>query len=571
MLYLNRLVKYSLVATLCWLPLNSAQATECRDAEVFKTFMEKHDYRGALQDLDKCISGIPQSSAEDMKSFDDLVKQIFSQYKLTIEESYSNFQSVLSTHALKGLEYKLANHFESHADEDKKLFDKVRNPEEKIYFFHDASRTPLDPRGFALTNKTLLWNNLAEEPQAIAFNDIQHVKLIYERGMSLTGWELQINDKKIRLSQVPDNTIIPMVSAMLYFINANKDNQDQSLTLEVPDREVGILAGGVTLCNSKNVTPVADPIKNLQTFDECLASYGDDFKLSQTDKEQLTQLTQAVLANVKSLDEGYANFQAVLATHFFKEFKFQFKDALANNGELFKDARDATDVLYFYFDTSKLTSSGSRGVLLTDKTIMWKNLLGSGISFKSLTGSATRLPFDQITGIALTHERDLTSALNAWKLRLNENKDYTMVLVGLSEDNVEMFANAVTYLINSVVGNKLTLQVSPEAKEVLTKSFLERHPKIKSLTDSVLGVFGSKNAEESKPAETATPVTEEAKPAKDEAPATEEAKPAKDEAAPATEEAKPAKDEAATTEEAKPAKDEAPATEEAKPAKEEPK
>lgn len=549
MLYLNRLVKYSLVATLCWLPLNSAQATECRDAEVFKTFMEKQDYRGALQDLDKCISAIPQSSAEDMKSFDDLVKQIFSQYKLTIEESYSNFQSVLSTHALKGLEYKLANHFESHPDEDKKLFDKIRNPEEKIYFFHDASRTPLDPRGFALTNKTLLWNNLAEEPQAIAFNDIQHVKLIYERGMSLTGWELQINDKKIRLSQVPDNTVIPMVSAMLYFINANKDNQDQSVTLEVPDREVGILAGGVTLCSSKNlVGPAADPIKNLQTFDECLASYGDDFKLSQTDKDQLNQLTEAVLASSKSLDEGYANFQAVLSTHLFKEFKFQFKDTLANNQELFKDARDAADVLYFYFDTSQLTSSGSRGVLLTDKAIMWKNLLGSGISFKSLTGSATRLPFDQITGIALTHERDLTSALNAWKLRLNENKDYTMVLVGLSEDNVEMFANAVTYLINSVVGNKLTLQVSPEAKEVLTKSFLERHPKIKSLTDSVLGVFGSKKVEESKPAEGA-------------APATEEAKPAEGAAAPATDEAKPAEDVKPATDEAKPAEKAAPATE----------
>lgn len=564
MLYLNRLVKYSLVATLCWLPLNSAQATECRDAEVFKTFMEKQDYRDALQDLDKCLSEIQQSSAEDMKSFDDLVKQIFSQYKLTIEESYSNFQSVLSTHALKGLEYKLANHFESHPDEDKKLFDKIRNPEEKIYFFHDASRTPLDPRGFALTNKTLLWNNLAEEPQAIAFNDIQHVKLIYERGMSLTGWELQINDQKIRLSQVPDNTIIPMVSAMLYFINANKDNQDQLLTLEVPDREVGILAGGVTLCSSKNlVDPAADSIKNLQTFDECLASYGDDFKLSQTDNDQLTQLTQAVLVSGKSLDEGYANFQAILSTHLFKEFKFQFKDALANNQELFKEARDAADVLYFYFDTSKLTSSGTRGVLLTDKAIMWKNLLGSGISFKSLTGSATRLPFDQITGIALTHERDLTSALNAWKLRLNENKDYTMVLVGLSEDNVEMLANAVTYLINSVVGNKLTLQVSPEAKEVLTKSFLERHPKIKSLTDSVLGVFGSKNAEESKPAETATPATDEAKPAKDEVPATEEAKPAEG-AAPATDEAKPAESAAPATDEAKPAETATPTTEEKK-------
>jgi len=563
-LYLNRLVKYSLVATLCWLPLNSAQATECRDAEVFKTFMEKQDYRDALQDLDKCLSEIQQSSAEDMKSFDDLVKQIFSQYKLTIEESYSNFQSVLSTHALKGLEYKLANHFESHPDEDKKLFDKIRNPEEKIYFFHDASRTPLDPRGFALTNKTLLWNNLAEEPQAIAFNDIQHVKLIYERGMSLTGWELQINDQKIRLSQVPDNTIIPMVSAMLYFINANKDNQDQLLTLEVPDREVGILAGGVTLCSSKNlVDPAADSIKNLQTFDECLASYGDDFKLSQTDNDQLTQLTQAVLVSGKSLDEGYANFQAILSTHLFKEFKFQFKDALANNQELFKEARDAADVLYFYFDTSKLTSSGTRGVLLTDKAIMWKNLLGSGISFKSLTGSATRLPFDQITGIALTHERDLTSALNAWKLRLNENKDYTMVLVGLSEDNVEMLANAVTYLINSVVGNKLTLQVSPEAKEVLTKSFLERHPKIKSLTDSVLGVFGSKNAEESKPAETATPATDEAKPAKDEVPATEEAKPAEG-AAPATDEAKPAESAAPATDEAKPAETATPTTEEKK-------
>jgi hypothetical protein len=509
MQYLKQLIKPSVIMALCWwLPTSATTAAECRDSEVFKTFMDKQDYRGALQELDKCLSATKTPSTEDTKASDDLIKKLLSQTPLpAFDEVYRNFQSVLATLTAKDLKFQLANYFEGKPEEDKKIFADLRKADEKLYFYYDASRTPLDPRGFALTNKSLIWKNLTGDPEKLAFNDIQSVKLDYELGLSLTGWKLQINGKELRLSHVPENTIVPLVSALLYFVNANKDSKDKPVTLEVSDREEAILAGWVTLCSNK-FQDQQDAVKNLQTLDQCFVNYttytkdvktslGKSFKLSQPDKDLLHKLTQQILVPGKSLEEGYANFKTVLSIHFFTDLQFKFKDSFAakDQSDLFKDARDASDTLYFYFDTGTV-AQGTRGLLLTDKAVVGKNLLGAAISFKNLTGSATRLPFDKTTSVTLAYERDITSPLNAWKLRFNDKKDNDLVLSKLSEDNVELFANAVVYFINTVTKPQLTLQLTNEAKDALTKSFMERYPQIKSMTDSVLGVFGTKKAEE---------------------------------------------------------------------------
>ncbi len=502
----NRLLKYSIILALGSLPLQGASAAPCDSSETFKTFMEKQDYRGALQDLDKCLGAYEKASSEDTTAFDGLLKKLLTQYDLGFDDVYRNFQSVLAGHQLKGLEFELANYFEGQPDDDKKLFASVRKPEEKFYFYYDTGRLLPHSRGVAITNKSLLWKNFTGDPEAIAFNDIQTIQLIYELGMSLTGWKLQVNgNKDIRLSQVSDTAVISMVSAMIYFINANKDQKDQPVVLSVADREVAILAGWVTLCSEKYVDQ-QDLIKNLQVFDQCLVGYGKEFKLSPADKELMHKLTQQLLVPGKSLEDGYVNFKTVLLTHFFSDLSMKFKDGfnVEEQAKVFKDVRDPAETLSFYFETGVLGA----GLALTDKALIWKNVLGTSLSLKNLTGSATRVPFDQITSVSLVHERDLTSPLSGWKIRLNDKAENEIALSKLSEDNVELFAQALVYLVNLTSGKPpLTLQLSNSAKDILTKSFLDRNPKIRSMTDSVLGIFGNlkeaaeKIGEEPKPAE----------------------------------------------------------------------
>jgi cobalamin biosynthesis protein CobT len=150
---------------------------------------------------------------------------------------------------------------------------------------------------------------------------------------------------------------------------------------------------------------------------------------------------------------------------------------------------------YFYFDTCKATS-GSRGIALTDQAIVWKNMLGSSISWNNLTGSASRVAFDEISKISLIHELGLSS-ITGWKLRLNDNGDHDIVLAQLTEENVEMFAKAIVYFINIAAKASLILDIPQETQEILTKTFLERHPEIKSVTDSIFGaIMPSKTGEE---------------------------------------------------------------------------
>jgi hypothetical protein len=516
----------------------AAWATTCSDAETVKNFQNKGDFRGALQELDNCLSTQQSLANQDIVLFNELLKQVLAPNPTTsLDESYRNFQSVLKTHLLSALKFELADYFKTNPEADGKLFTEIRQPEEQYYFYYDTGRMISHSRGIALTNKALLWKNLTGEPQRLGFDDINHMTLVYELGLSLTGWEIRVNHDEandIRLSGVPDKVIQPLVAAIVYFINANKTIPTTMLNLEVPDREVAILAGWVTLCHDK-YTSQADPIKDLQAIDTCLATYGKDFKLSQTDKELIHQLSNQILTPADlDLEAGYDNFKAILNTHFFSELKLNFKDDFnpQRQAELFKEANSASDPYYFYFDTGKLATD-SRGIALTNKAIIWKNLLGSSVSWDKITGSASYLPLEKITHISLIYEIGLSS-LGGWKLRLNEEKnhdnnennnenddkenkenndDNDIVLSQLSVDNVELFASALVYFINIAANTQLTLQIPPATQEVLTKTFLERHPQIKSITDSVFSLFTPKSAEET----TATPTEETTAPVEDSA------------------------------------------------------
>ncbi|OAD23776.1 hypothetical protein THIOM_000382 [Candidatus Thiomargarita nelsonii] len=281
---------------------------------------------------------------------------------------------------------------------------------------------------------------------------------------------------------------------MIHFINFNKSSPEM-VSLTVPDKEVAILAGWVTLCSDKHVAQ-GDPIKDLQLLDACFSKYDKRFKLSQTDNELLSKLTTSIFEKRNILfAQGYNNFKTVLSTHFFNDLKFKFKNNfdVQTRAKLFKSERYSDESYYFYFDTGKVTS-GLRGLLLTDKSIIWKNLLGSSISWRNLTGSATRLPFNEISSVTLVHEIGF-DAITGWKLRLNGDDNYDIVLSGVYEDNVELFGSALVYFINIASAANLSLEVPAETRDVLTKSFLERHPKIKSMTDSVFEVLVPKSSE----------------------------------------------------------------------------
>ena len=86
-------------------------------------------------------------------------------------------------------------------------------------------------------------------------------------------------------------------------------------------------------------------------------------------------------------------------------------------------------------------------------------------------------------------------AITGWKLRLNGDENNEIVLSGVSQDNVELFGAALVYFINMASAANLSLEVPAEIRDILTKSFLERHPKIKSITDSVCAVVLRKSSE----------------------------------------------------------------------------
>ena len=290
----------------------------------------------------------------------------------------------------------------------------------------------------------------------------------------MTGWQLRFNKDKnneIRLSGIPDKAIIPFVSALIYFINFHTLEQ---IALEVPEREVAILAGWVTLCHDKQIYH-DNPLKALQLLDACFSVYGTEFQLSQADDLLLNKLLTLIFEKQNiNFAEGYNTFKILLSTHFFKDIKFKF-------GHLEQEANDnlppwwctskkahfvkyaSTDfkcVLpksndYFYFDMGRVIS-GARGLLLTNKAIVWKNVLGDSISWENLTGLGKQLFFEDISSISLIHEMDLSS-LAHWKLRLNE--EYDIVLSQLSAHNVKLFASAVVYFINMASGAHLSLQV----------------------------------------------------------------------------------------------------------------
>ena len=465
MYFIKLLARCNFIIVLCWLPLNALNALPYNDF--------------------KSVQALTLGLTKPIPVENDSNR---------LESAYRKFQNALKNQALSEFRFEFANDFKANPQNHHKLFAQIRQADEKFYFYYDTGRMLSHSRGFALTNKSLIWKNLVGKASRLQFDNIKTITLLHEHGLSLTGWKLQIStedgrNKAIRLSRIEDNAVIPFTTAIIEFINANKTVQGKNeIQFNLPDREKGIVAGWITLCGKKHISQ-DNPIKELQLLDACFFSYGSGFELSTTDIRLLNQLTIPIFADIDvSFVQGYNNFKIVLSTHFFSDLEIKFKNNFDNQiqAEIFPTIRPIGEKYAFYFNNGNLTF-GSRGIALTDKAIIWKNLLGSEITWENLTGSATRLTFAKISSVALIHEIDVSS-ITGWKLRLNDN--YDIGLSKLSSENVELFALALVYYINLADKKaNLILQVPHETREVLTKSFLERHPQLQSITDSVVEVF----------------------------------------------------------------------------------
>ena len=197
---LKKLGKYSFGSLILgYAAMNTSWATTCSEAEALKTFQDKGDYRGALQELDNCLNTQQEDlDNQDISLFNELLKQVLAPNTAnSLDESYRNFQSVLKTHLLSTLEFEFADYFKTNPEADSKLFTEIRQPDEKYYFYYDTGRMISHSRGIALTDKALLWKNLTGEPQRLGFDDINHMTLVYELGLSLTGWVLRFQSSAI--------------------------------------------------------------------------------------------------------------------------------------------------------------------------------------------------------------------------------------------------------------------------------------------------------------------------------------------------------------------------------------
>ncbi len=228
-----------------WLSLSSitACAVTCGESTYVKQFIKKQDYKAALSEIDNCISTSEVPVAEDLQLFNDLLAKILEQHKVTPEEAYQNFKAVLSIHDLKEMEFEFLNYFETHLEEQKNLFSDVHDPSDNYYFYYDTGRVLSHSRGIALTAQAIFWKNLVGGLHRVSFDDIQSLTLIYEVGVSLSGWALRINesaDNDIRLSKLPKAGVIPFITALTYFVKAHK-SKTEKIVLKIPPESMEVL------------------------------------------------------------------------------------------------------------------------------------------------------------------------------------------------------------------------------------------------------------------------------------------------------------------------------------------
>lgn len=183
-----------------------------------------------LENLNTCLANLQEFevSVEDQNLLTKLIESILQQPQVELEEGYRRFKAILNTYGFSDLAFQ----FQFSAT-DIQPFSEQMSKVEKLYFYHDTGRFFSDSRGVALTDHAVIWKNIWGEPQRINFPQIGSVKLLFERGLSFSGWKLRLNQHEnydIRLSQLSASNVKLFSQAIVYFINISR----QYLTARAP-------------------------------------------------------------------------------------------------------------------------------------------------------------------------------------------------------------------------------------------------------------------------------------------------------------------------------------------------
>lgn len=229
-----------LVGSLGW---HIAWAANCIDSTHFQNFTAQRQFRQALLELDQCMQSVGHVHVADSKVLQQLLSIVLENKPVDFNHAYLNFKTVLSLHYFDNLALRFVDFFEMRPQAQQQLFAQQHNINKSFYFYHDTGRLRTLQRGIALTQNTLFWRNLLGDAQKLPFSQIKSVTILNEPGLSFTAWKVVLNNNRemdIRLSQIPTKGVLPYISALIYFIHMNRDDEGE-IKLVMTDKTRALL------------------------------------------------------------------------------------------------------------------------------------------------------------------------------------------------------------------------------------------------------------------------------------------------------------------------------------------
>lgn len=351
---------------------------------IYRSLYQDSVAEGNIQEAVKILDELKFYSSESFSKEDDAqlktaIEKVLGDYDGDYAKLYDNFKLILSLHFFDGLDFKLLT-MDFDLDTEVSAFSELRVPEETAYFYYDTGRIISGSRGILITDENLFFKNFMGDSARIALNDISTVALTYEKGISLTGWKLRINDDEnldVRLSRIDDEAIIPFMASIIYLINLNNDLNE--ISLYIPESEQQIIDGSIWERHKGVIVTAAVVATAATTY--ALTQNTQQMKSA---KQAAAEVTRALLSTTKNvLATSYRQVNAAYkqarksmkeeGRGFIKSFKtFEFMDANGNTiaGKLsdFYDKRKIVKMPYVGGTTKQQTSRG----YLRNSKLFWQ-------------------------------------------------------------------------------------------------------------------------------------------------------------------------------------------------------
>jgi len=274
------------------------------NARAYLVFLsENNHFKESIQQFNIYIKSIDDDLTDEDK---DLVKIIFfnamSNYSVPGDEAYDIFKSALSIDWFKDLDFYFAQDckYQLNKEENQYFIEKMTQ-DEQAFFFYDSSRAGLIHKGILFTNEAIIWKNIFSDPIRVNYNDIESITLIYSKGLSLTGWELELNDNddlKIRLSKLPEEYFAPFMASIIYLINYNSE-MATLLDLKIGERAQKAL-NGEFWAKHKEETIFVTAILAMIT--------GNELRKNEAFRAKMVEIGNNIASNASYVYNGTNNF-----------------------------------------------------------------------------------------------------------------------------------------------------------------------------------------------------------------------------------------------------------------------